>query len=313
MSGRMSGREKKSADVWYLLILLTVFLWGMSFIWSDRVLDQGLPVFTFIFTRMIIAASALAFYSLLTGRFQRIRKGDFKWFALMTAFEPFLYFIGETFGLKITNSPTLCSVIIATIPVFSLIVGRIVFKENLSTLNRIGIFTAVAGVVLFIIIGGQLHTDAVYGILILFLAAIGSTGYTALCKKLADKGYNAFAIVTWQFIIAIGYFLIPFLIWDAPSWTPACLSRSVLKPIIMLAVLCSGVAFVIYAACVDRIGMTRTTVFLPLVAIVSAVAASMLGQDDLVPLQFAGIALAMAGVVMSQYTPNKNTIDSDEK
>lgn len=301
----MSEQGKGLSLVWYLGILVTVFLWGMSFLWSDSVLDQGTPVFTFIFTRMIIAATALLLFSLLTGKFQRIRKGDLKWFAAMTAFEPFLYFLGETFGLKITGSPTLCSVIIATIPVFSLIVGWIVFREKLSTLNRAGIFVAVAGVILFILIGGNLHTDYLYGILILFLAVIGSTGYTAICKKLANKGYNAFSIVTWQFILAIGYFLIPFLICDAATWTPAYLAWPVLKPIIMLAVLCSGVAFVIYAACVDRIGMTRTTVFLPLVAIVSAVAALILGQDNLHPLQMAGILIAMAGVVMAQYTAQK--------
>ena len=296
----MSEKGKGLNLVWYLLILLTVFLWGMSFLWSDRVLDRQVPVFTFIFTRMIIAAAALSLFSLLTGRFQRIRKGDFKWFAAMTAFEPFLYFLGETFGLQITGSPTLCSVIIATIPVFSLVVGWILFREKLSTLNRAGIFVAVAGVILFVLIGGSLHAKYLYGIAILFLAAIGSTGYTAICKKLANKGYNPFAIVTWQFILAIGYFLVPFLIWDASSWTPAYLSWPVLRPIIALAVLCSGVAFVIYAACVDRIGMTRTTVFLPLVAIVSAVAASLLGQDTLEPLQFVGIAVAMLGVVMAQ-------------
>lgn len=296
----MSEKGKGLNLVWYLLILLTVFLWGMSFLWSDRVLDRQVPVFTFIFTRMIIAAAALSLFSLLTGCFQRIRKGDFKWFAAMTAFEPFLYFLGETFGLQLTDSPTLCSVIIATIPVFSLVVGWILFREKLSTLNRAGIFVAVAGVILFVLIGGSLHAKYLYGIAILFLAAIGSTGYTAICKKLANKGYNPFAIVTWQFILAIGYFLVPFLIWDASSWTPAYLSWPVLRPIIALAVLCSGVAFVIYAACVDRIGMTRTTVFLPLVAIVSAVAASLLGQDTLEPLQFVGIAVAMLGVVMAQ-------------
>ncbi|MBQ3743076.1 MAG: DMT family transporter [Bacteroidales bacterium] len=301
----MSQEGKGLSLVWYLGILVTVFLWGMSFLWSDSVLDQGTPVFTFIFTRMIIAATALLLFSLLTGKFQRIRKGDLKWFAAMTAFEPFLYFLGETFGLKITGSPTLCSVIIATIPVFSLIVGWIVFREKLSPLNRAGIFVAVAGVILFILIGGNLHTDYLYGILILFLAVIGSTGYTAICKKLANKGYNAFSIVTWQFILAIGYFLIPFLVFDAATWTPVYLAWPVLKPIIMLAVLCSGVAFVIYAACVDRIGMTRTTVFLPLVAIVSAVAALILGQDTLHPLQMTGILIAMAGVVMAQYTSQK--------
>ena len=37
-------------------------------------------------------------------------------------------------------------------------------------------------------------------------------------------------------------------------------------------------------------------------AIVSAVAASVMGQDTILPLQMAGIVIAMAGVVMAQYT-----------
>ena len=295
------SKDGRSGWIWYLAILVTVFFWGMSFLWSDSVLDQNVPVFTFIFTRMVLAAAALTLFSLLTGRLQKIRRGDWKWFAAMTAFEPFLYFLGETFGLKITGSPTLCSVIIATIPVFTLIVGQLFFHEKLSHLNRIGIFVAVAGVIGFIVLGGSLHTEYLYGIGVLFLAVIGSTGYTAICKKLVDKGYNAFTIVTWQFILAMGYFLVPFLIWDAPTWTPVYLSWPVLRPILALALLCSGVAFVLYAACVDHIGMTRTVVFLPLVAIVSAVAASLMGQDTILPLQMAGIVVAMAGVVMAQY------------
>ena len=295
------SKDGRMGWIWYLAILVTVFFWGMSFLWSDSVLDQNVPVFTFIFTRMVLAATALTLFSLLTGRLQRIRPGDAKWFLAMTAFEPFLYFLGETFGLKITGSPTLCSVIIATIPVFTLIVGQLFFHEKLSHLNRIGIFVAVAGVIGFIVLGGSLHTEYLYGIGVLFLAVIGSTGYTAICKKLVDKGYNAFTIVTWQFILAMGYFLVPFLIWDAPTWTPVYLSWPVLRPILALALLCSGVAFVLYAACVDHIGMTRTVVFLPLVAIVSAVAASLMGQDTILPLQMAGIVVAMAGVVMAQY------------
>ena len=299
------GKTGRIGWVWYLGILVTVFFWGMSFLWSDAVLDQRVPVFTFIFTRMVLAATGLTLFSLLTGRLQRIRKGDLKWFAGMTAFEPFLYFLGETYGLKITDSPTLCSVIIATIPVFVLIIGRVFFHERLSVLNRTGIFVAVAGVIAFILIGGTLQTQYLYGIAVLFLAVVGSTGYTAICKKLINKGYNAFTIVTWQFILAVGFFLVPFLAFDAASWTPAYLSWPVLRPILALAVLCSGVAFVLYAVCVDRIGMTRTTVFLPLVAIVSAVAATVMGQDRLLPLQMAGIVVAMAGVVMAQYNPEK--------
>ena len=62
-------RQGGTGSIWYAAILLTVFLWGMSFLWSDSVLDQGVPVFTFIFTRMVIAATALMLFSVLTGKF----------------------------------------------------------------------------------------------------------------------------------------------------------------------------------------------------------------------------------------------------
>ena len=101
----------------------------------------------------------------------------------------------------------------------------------------------------------------------------------------------------------------PFLFFDASTWTPAYLAWPVLKPILELAVLCSGVAFVLYAACVDHIGMTRTVVFLPLVAIVSAVASLVMGQDTIKPLQMVGIVVAMAGVVMAQYTKPETTVN----
>ena len=64
----MKGGGKDMNLAWYLLILVTVSLWGMSFLWSDRVLDKDVPVFTFIFTRMILAAGALSVFSLLAGR-----------------------------------------------------------------------------------------------------------------------------------------------------------------------------------------------------------------------------------------------------
>ena len=46
------------------------------------------------------------------------------------------------------------------------------------------------------------------------------------------------------------------------------------------------------------------------IAIISAIAASLLGQDALHPLQFLGIAIAMAGVVMAQ-AQNTKVIDNE--
>lgn len=294
----MESRKGNFLD--YVLILIAVFFWGMSFIWSDEVIDHGVPIFSFIFVRMIMASLALLVFALITGKMQKIRKGDLKWFLLMVFFEPFIYFLGESFGLKITNSPTLASVIIATIPVFSLIVGQIVFKEKLTAFNKIGIFVTVMGVILFVLLGGSIHTDYFYGVLVFFLSVIGSTGYSAVCKKLTAH-YNPVAIVTYQFIFAAGFFLIPFLIWGLPVWDGELIfSKPVMVPIVELALLCSGVAFIFYVNSVDKIGMTKSVIFTSLCPVVSATAAFFLGQDNIRPWQIVGIVMAIAGVVMAQ-------------
>ena len=113
----------------FTAIFLAIFFWGFSFIWTNQILLEDIPVFTFIFFRMFIAGALLFVFSKVTGKLQKIEKGDYKLLFLMAFFEPFIYFIGETFGLKATNSPTLSALIIALIPIFAMLSGVIIYKE----------------------------------------------------------------------------------------------------------------------------------------------------------------------------------------
>jgi drug/metabolite transporter (DMT)-like permease len=40
----------------YLMICTAVALWGLSFIWTNQLLVYHIPVFTLIFTRLVLAA-----------------------------------------------------------------------------------------------------------------------------------------------------------------------------------------------------------------------------------------------------------------
>jgi drug/metabolite transporter (DMT)-like permease len=53
--------------------------------------------------------------------------------------EPFIYFIGETYGLQ-RVSPVITSLIISTIPVFTAIFMRCFFRATLTWINFAGIF-----------------------------------------------------------------------------------------------------------------------------------------------------------------------------
>lgn len=288
----------------YVLISIATFFWGLSLIWTDEIIDLNVPVFVFTFMRMCFAGAIMLLVSLMTGKLQKIQKGDLKWFLLLVACEPFLYFIGESFGLKFTGSPTLVATIIATIPVFVMVIGFFFLKEDLSFLNRAGVIVTLSGVIMFILLGGEVHTDYYYGIAIMALAVAGSTGYNIVCKKLTGK-YSPFTITTYQFVLAIPFFAVTFLIWGLPEWKPEYLSFDVLRPVICLAGLCSCLCFGLYTNAIDKIGMTKACVFSAIIPVISGIFAYFLGRDSFTILQVIGMAVALCGVMLSQYKPLK--------
>ena len=62
---KISGGKMVSV---YLLSLLSVVLWGMSYLWSDRLLAIGIPVEYIVFVRIFIAGLVLLGVAVLTGK-----------------------------------------------------------------------------------------------------------------------------------------------------------------------------------------------------------------------------------------------------
>jgi Permeases of the drug/metabolite transporter (DMT) superfamily len=296
--------SRRGTIISYSGVILATFLWGLSFAWTGAIIQAGVPIFVFIFIRMLVAGVTLYVVSKLLRRLQKVEKEDVKWFLLLALFEPFIYFIGESYGIKMTNSATLASVIVGTIPIFTMISAGIFYREKISWLNRIGILLTLPGVFLFVWKGGNFHADYVGGIFMLLLAIFGSVGYSTVCKRLSGK-YNAFTITTWQFLLAALYFSVPFMISGVPQWKPEFLSFSVLKPILALALLCSCLSFLFYTYSISEIGMSRTVVFVSLQPVVSAVAAVLMGQESIVPMQAAGMLVTVFGVILAQWKFSK--------
>ena len=52
----------------YLAASLTTLLWGISYLWSDSLLDNGIPVEFFVPVRMLLAGLLLCLINKLTGQ-----------------------------------------------------------------------------------------------------------------------------------------------------------------------------------------------------------------------------------------------------
>ena len=286
----------------YLAAVGTVLLWGMSYIWSDRLLELGIPVEFFVPVRTLLAGLLLLCLNKAARLSLTVRRKDWFKFLLLALCMPFIYFVAETYGLKMTDSPTITSLIVATNPIFAVAAGLLIFKEKFSPLNILGVFITLAG--LWIVTYTRTSTGPYFwlGVMVLFIAVVSEVSQIAFTKSLSDS-YAPSVIVMYQFLLGALFFLPLFLTkglaeFDAPLY----LSWKVVYPTLALALLCSATAFTIWAYAIKHLGVAHTSVFLAVVPLVTAVLSILFGDERLSAFQWGGLAIAMAGIYLTQTT-----------
>ena len=285
----------------YLSALTTITLWGMSYIWADRLLDLRIPVEFFVPVRIALAGGLLFILNKTAGYDMRIRRKDWIKFLLLALCMPFIYFVAETYGLQFTDSPTITSLIIATNPLFSMVVGMLVFKEKFSGVNILGVFVTLAG--LWLVTYTRTETGPLFfwGILILFVAVMSEVSQIAFTKSLSDT-YKPSVIVMYQFLFGALFFLPLFLTKGIRNFDASLyLSWSVLYPTLALALLCSATAFTIWAYAIGHLGVAHVSVFLAVCPLLTAILSFLFGDERLTALQWIGMAVAMTGIFLTQW------------
>lgn len=307
MSATRSICDNKA--VIYLLSVLAIVLWGMSYIWSDRLIALGVPISYFVPLRIFVAGIILLLFNILTKEFRPIARKDIWKFMLLSLFEPLIYFFCETYGIKETGSPTISAMIIASVPIFSVGAGFLFFKERISVINALGIAVTLGGICLVLLKqGGEegVPQNFILGVVLLMIAVFSEVGHASLTKLLAD-GYKPQVIVMYQFLIGTVYFLPFFLTRGIENFDARLVSWEVLEPILCLAVLCSSLAFSLWAMAIKKLGVGKSSVFLAMMCVATALVAEVIGREHLSLLQWAGVAIAVLGIVLSQYCCSKKS------
>ncbi len=291
--------KTSSGSTAYIAALSAIIFWGFSFVWANDLLLKGIPVFTLLFVRLAIAGVLLFIFSKCLRKLQKVEFKDMLWMGLMAFCEPFVYFLGETFGMQATGSAVIASVIIATIPVFCLILEKIIWKVPFNMYKVTGILLTLPGIGMVVFQDGNMTVEHIYGLALLFMAVIASISYSMTVKKLSAK-YNTLTITTYQFVIGSIFFLPFFLLFGLDGLTPSFFSFEILSPLLSLAILCSCVSFAFWVYVIGKLGITRTNIFSALIPAVSAVGAYLLGQEGLSTIKIAGIAIVITGVILAQ-------------
>lgn len=289
----------------YFYSLIAITLWGLSYIWCDQLLGQGIRVEYFVFVRTMSAGIILAVFNLSIGKNLAVRRRDVPKFALLAFFEPFVYFICETYGIGLTESPTYSALIIASTPIVATAAGIFFFKEKLKAVNFIGIAICLVGLVLVTISADKVGDKFILGAILLCIAVFAEVGHATVTKKLSFQ-YDPLIIVMYQFVIGTAYLFPIFLTRGLGGFSPELyLSWSVWRPILCLAVLCSSLSFSLWVTSIKELGVAKSSIFQAMIPVVTAIAGIILGSEKMTAMQWCGIAVAIAGLLLTQYAGRK--------
>jgi drug/metabolite transporter (DMT)-like permease len=217
---------------------------------------------------------------------------------MLALFEPFLYFLGESFGLTYVSA-TVGSVLISTIPVVASIGAWIFFKERLKVINYAGIIISFLGIIVFVLNVEGALTFNIKGLSLLTLAVFSASGYNLTLSRLVGK-YEPVFIVNLQNIIGAILFLPVFLIFDFKHFIETPFTLGSLTPIIELSVFASCGAFILFAYSVRNMGITRANVFTNFIPIFTAFFSFLILGDKLTVQNIFGMVIVITGLIMSQ-------------
>jgi drug/metabolite transporter (DMT)-like permease len=137
------------------------------------------------------------------------------------------------------------------------------------------------------------------GLVLLFLAVGAGVGYTTSIRKMTLK-YSPLTIVTYQNILGVFWFLPLFLLVDLQPFLQARPAADAVVSLIMLALLASSVAFILFAYAIREIGASRSSVFSNCIPVFTALLAWFFLKEEITLRMIAGILVVITGLFISQ-------------
>ena len=281
----------------YVSVIMAMVFWGFSFV-AFKFANQSFRPITIVFFRLAVSIFFLFGFALAFKRLNRIKRKDQKWFLLLALVEPFIYFLGEAYGLTMVTA-TVGAVIISTIPLIVPFAAYYLFKEKLTPMNYLGLLISFGGVLLVVLTrSGGIVADW-KGILLMFVAVLSAVSYTMVVKILAED-YTPITITAYQSFYGLIMFIPLFLFMEIPHLDFSLVTTESLLAVGFLGVFGSGICFILITIGIRELGAARANIFGNLIPVVTAIVSFFLLKEAMPIVKILGICIVILGLLLSQ-------------
>lgn len=275
------------------LIIVIIFS-GLAFL-SIKVTVVVLPPMTLGLLRFIVAFVFLIVAVKIKEPQTKLNKKDIPLVFLSSFLGVTIYFYFQNNGIKLMPAST-ASLVIATIPIFTLICESIFLKTKLTRIKTISVLISFIGV--FFIVGSDLHalisSQMGKGYLLMFGSVFCWVIYTLITKPLLGK-YSHLGIVYYQTLFGTLCY-IPFVLFEKTQWT--AVNGLVILNVIYLGLFCSAIVYCIYAYAMEQLGVSTTSLYLNLVPMITVIASVFILHEKVFANQIWGGLLVIISVCL---------------
>ncbi|MBO5052608.1 MAG: DMT family transporter [Muribaculaceae bacterium] len=282
----------------HIAALITIIMWGFSFISTKILLDFGMgPVEIYIYRFVIAYLLMLAIYH---KRFKSHSWRDEVLFILCALCGSSLYFIAENTALEYTLASNV-SLLTSLSPIFTAILTGMFFaNEKPGRGMYIGSSIAFIGVACVIFNSSTNLEVHPFGDILSIFAAIGWAIYSLLIRRLSanyDVGFITRRIFFYGLITSL-----PFLILSPSLANPIDIFTNFIPLInlLFLAVGASMLGFLLWAFSVKEIGAITTGNYMYLQPVITMIASVIVLHDNLSVLGIIGCTLILAGLWLGE-------------
>jgi drug/metabolite transporter (DMT)-like permease len=281
-----------SARAWATFGAVSV-LWGIPYLFIKVAVDDGVPPAFLAWVRVVLAAALLLAIAQRAGTLASLR-GHWRWLAVFAVAEIAVPFPLIAAGEQHVAS-SLAAIIIATAPLFvALLALRFDASERVTGRRLVGLLIGLGGVVALMGIDVAGSGDELLGAIAILVAAFCyAVGPMVLKRHLAKLDQRASMGAS---LALAAVFLTPAVALDPPT---APISGEAIAALIVLGLLCTAAAFVLYGMLITEVGAGRALVVTyinPVIAVALGVA--ILGERPGAGA-IAGLLLILAGSWLS--------------
>lgn len=295
----------------YAAILAAMVIWACSGIATKIGLTSFQPI-TLVTMRFVMAVVLMLIIGLASRSLVRLQRHDIFLFLLAGFVQPFLYFIFESYSLKLLTSPTIAEALLSTGPLFAPLFAWVLLRERVTWRNIAGIVISTAGMLLLIVDFGGATFDigSPTGIVLAMLAVFSAVFYTILLRKMPAR-YNSLSIVFYVQLCSLLFFCPVWALTDGRQLAAFSFSWQAFGAVAFLALFSSITAFVLFCYAVRRLGVTRANAFNNIRPVFTALIMLAFFGEQLPAVKWIGIAVVIVGLFICQSSgrlcqPQKN-------